>query len=209
MIENGFIKINIDGFHCYLDNISKIVDAFIKKSENNPVNFSVQNHKLIITNYTYLSNSTSISRIEVDHKGILAQYGKDSELEEQVNTFQELVPIIFSAVDFKPSTITRIGHAVHYIKERDYNVILQKMFSTSNKVLNISDVAIDIKINEELEARKIISTPVDINSGNQALMINADLFSAKPQNYKFMKKFFETSLDYFSQENKILEGIHG
>src|SRR5262245_13003338 len=69
MILEGFLKINLNGFHRYIDRIGSVIDFFYRDKKNSTINFFVKDHKLII-----VSPETFIDRIEIDHKNIFLTY---------------------------------------------------------------------------------------------------------------------------------------
>jgi len=202
-IDNGFLKVDIAGFHPYLAKISDVVDIFYKKDSESPINFSIQNHKLTISKPTNFVN-----KIEVDHKSIFVNYNNWENLENQIKYFKEIVDGIFKCVGFKPEEVLRIGHAIHYIKKEDIENITNKIFSTSHKVLNFNDVAIEIKLDETRAVKKILSTPLDVSQNKQVLLINADYYSTKTIKTDKILDFLTESGKYFNTEESIISGIY-
>lgn len=202
-IDNGFLKVDINGFHTYLDKISDVVDIFYKKNSDSPINFSIQNHKLIITKPTNFVN-----KIEVDHKSIFVNYNQEENIEKQTKYFQEIVKDILDCVGFKPDSISRIGHAIHYVKKEETQSIITKIFSTKNPVINFNDLTIEIKIDDKHSIKKIISTPLDVSQNKQVLLFNLDYYSTKPIKLGEIKEFLSKSSEYFSDENQILSGLY-
>lgn len=202
-IDNGFLKVDINGFHAYLDKISDVVDIFYKKNSDSPVNFSIQNHKLTITKPTNFVN-----KIEVDHKSIFINYNKEETIKKQTEYFQEIVKDILDCTGFKPDSIARIGHAIHYIKKEETKSIIEKIFSTNNPVVNFNDLTIEIKIDDQHSIKKIISTPLDVSQNKQVLLFNLDYYSTKAIKLSEIKDFLAKSSEYFDDEKQILSGLY-
>jgi hypothetical protein len=204
MLINGFLKISMDNFYQYMDNASPIIDLFYKKTNsNNSLNFSLNNHKIIITNSEFFINS-----IEIDHKNIFFNYNKKENLNKQTtyifNILNEILKIL--KVDTNKLKINRIGHAIHYVIENNYEIILKKMFTSKEEIKNISNVVFNMKVDNDIFINKILDTPID-NNNQTVLLLNIDYFK---NNIKFSEilKFLNDSKDYFSKEENILRGIY-
>jgi hypothetical protein len=202
-IDTGFLKVDISGFHAYLGKISDVVDIFYKKNSDLPINFVIQNHKLIITKPTDFVN-----KIEIDHKSIFLNYNQNEPLKKQVEYFQEIVKNILDCVGFKPDSFSRVGHAIHYIKKEDTEVITKRLFRTSHVVKNFNDLTIEIKIDEQSAISKIISTPLDVTQNKQVLLFNLDYYTTKAVKLEDLGSFLDKTCTYFEDEKQILSGLY-
>ena len=202
-IEQGFLKINIDRFHGYLDKIGDIVDIFYKKNKTQPVNFVIQNHKLIIAN-----PEKYINRVEIDHKSIFLNYNKQEMPQVPIRFFVELVNEIFRLTKYKEVECSRIGHAVHHIIDNDKQIqeLQSKIFTSKNVVSIINDTVFEIPFNDRIRVQKIISTPIDGLINKKIFLLNIDFFTQKNEKVDTLNDILTQSIDYF--DNRLFDGLY-
>ena len=202
-IEQGFLKINVDGFHKYLDNIGDIVDIFYKKNKIQPVNFIIQNHKLIIIN-----PEKYINRVEIDQRSIFLNYNKNETMQVSIKYFVELVNEIFNLIKYKGLEFSRIGHAVHHIIIDDTQIqkLQSKIFTSKNLISIINDTVFEIPFNDKIGVQKIISTPIDGLIKKKVLLLNIDFFTKQNEKIGNVNNILTQSIDYFS--NHLLDGLY-
>ena len=202
-IEQGFLKINIDRFHGYLDKIGDIVDIFYKKNKTQPVNFVIQNHKLIIAN-----PEKYINRVEIDHKSIFLNYNKQEMPQVPIRFFVELVNEIFRLTKYKEVECSRIGHAVHHIIDNDKQIqeLQSKIFTSKNVVSIINDTVFEIPFNDRIRVQKIISTPIDGLINKKIFLLNIDFFTQKNEKVDALNDILTQSIDYF--DNRLFDGLY-
>ena len=202
-ISTGFLKIDIHGFHPYLDKISDVVDIFYRKNSELPINIFLQNHKLIVVEPTIFVN-----KVEVDHKSIFVNYNLKTNISSQVRWFQELVNDILECLSFAPESITRIGHAIHYIENEEVEALVRKLFSTKSPISNFNDLTIEMEIDKQHSVRKIIGMPIDVSENKHVLLLNLDYYTTNPIKLAEVDGFLAKSISYFEDKNKIFEGVY-
>jgi hypothetical protein len=198
-IENGFLKINFEGFYKYLNKIGDVVDIFYKKSPL--VNFTTQNHKIMIS-----APDPRIKKIEIDNKSIFLNYSKDCNQKESVEYFVNIVDEIFNSVKFKCSDLVRIGHANQYIEydKNEIQSIKSQIFSSDKaNIINFNDLTFEIDEEDKIKVQKTLGTPIDTKTGQNVISMLADYYSIQNISYSSMKDFLEKSITYF--ENKELK----
>lgn len=203
-IEQGFLKINVDGFHGYLDKIGDIVDIFYKKNKTQPVNFAIQNHKLIIIN-----PEKYINRVEIDHKSIFVNYNTKDNIADDVpiKFFVQLVNDVLKLIKYKGVELSRIGHAIHHIVTDDAQIQeLQSKIFTSKNVIVITDTIFEIPFNNKIGVQKTISTPIDMLINKKVLLLNIDFFTKQNEKIENINNILKQSIEYFN--NKLFDGLY-
>ncbi len=201
-IEQGFLKINIDGFHGYLDKIGDIVDIFYKKNKTQPVNFAIQNHKLIIIN-----PEKYINRVEIDHKSIFVNYNTKDTTDISIKFFVQLVNDVFKSTKYNGAELSRIGHAVQHIVIDDMQIQeLQSKIFTSKNVIIINDTVFEIPFNDKISVQKIISTPIDGEINKKVLLLNIDFFTKENEKRENINNILTQSVKYFNEQ--LFDGLY-